>query len=167
MFTMEQKVNLVLRYIATTDDTQRSELKSRIVEALREGATTPIRNNPDIEDVIAGLLKEIGMPTHLLGYDYTVCAIKLIISDHNYTREITTRLYPDIAVRYNTTRSRVERAMRHAIEVAFDRCDFEVIYDLFGNTISFHRGKLTNSEFISACANEIARRLKKLDSEVA
>lgn len=162
MFTIEQKVDLVLRYIASADDTQRSELKSRILEALDDGATTPVCDNPNIDDMILDLMKELGVPAHLLGHDYLVYAIKLQISDHTYSKTMTTRLYPDIAVKFDTTGSRAERAIRHAVEVGFNRSDWETIVNVFGSSTSLDRGKATNSEFIAACANEISRRMKNL-----
>ena len=168
MITMEQKVDLVLRYIAATNDSKRSELKERIVEVLKDGAISPAYDTPpSIEELTADLLKEVGVPVKPLGHGYIVCAIKLVISDRTYIRNITTRLYPDVAAQYGTTASRVERNIRRAVEVAFDRCDYEILYNRFGSTPSFNKGKLTNSEFIAACVDEISRRAKKYGVEVA
>ena len=162
MFTLEQKVDLILRYIATTDKAQRTKLKKLVVQALESDAdaVASARVIPDDVDMIFDLLKELGMPPHLLGYGYTICAIKLAMDDHTYLRQITDRLYPEIASRYNTTPSRVERAMRHAIECVFDRGDMKQITRVFGNTMSIKRGKLTNREFISFCVYEIERRIR-------
>lgn len=167
MVTIEQKVNLALRYIAATNDTQRSELKSRIIEALKDGAIVPAYDAPlDIDDLIVAFMKEVGVPAKLLGHNYLVCAVKLVVQDRTYTKQLTDRLYQDVAARCNTTDKRAERAMRHAIEVAFDRCDFDILRNIFGNTISYTRGKLTNGEFITASADEISRRMKSLGVEV-
>lgn len=162
MFTMEQKVDLVLRYIATTDKTQRAELKKAIVEALKsDEATAPCSNGPDIEYVIIDILKDLGMPPHLIGHGYTIYAIQLVTSDRTYLEQITSRLYPDIAAKFGTTPSRVERAIRHATETVFDRGDMEGITRIFGNTISIRKGKLTNSEMIASCVIEVTRRLRE------
>lgn len=163
MFTLEQKVDLVMRYIATGDRKLKGELKNAIIEALNEDTITKAEpNNIDVERLVVDLLKKIGMPPHLSGYDYALTAIQLCIADPTYgDRGITKRLYPDVAKIHNTTPSRVERAIRHATEMVFDRGDTDYIFEVFGNTMDTKRGKLTNSEFFAACSNEIALRMRE------
>lgn len=165
MFTLEQKVDLILRYIATADKGKQNELKKAILEALNSDET-PAPKTPDVEELIVKMLTDIGMPQHVKGYYYTVTAIKLCVENHDYLDYITKELYPAIAEIHDTTGSRVERAIRHAIEIVFDRGDMRNIMAIFGNTINYANGKLTNSEFIAFCANEINRKLKKLNAAV-
>ena len=99
---------------------------------------------------VAYLLRELGIPPHVVGYDYLVEAIKLGLEDHKILHRITKGLYIDIAKKYETTTSRVERAMRHAIIFAFDNGDSELLHSIFGNTISRNTGKVTNQHFIAA-----------------
>lgn len=167
MFTMEQKVDLILRYIATSDKTQRAKLKNAVIEALKseEPTTpTPVRNIPHTEDLITDVLKYVGMPAHVLGHAYVVYAIQLILKDRSYLEGVTKRLYPDIAVKFGSTASRVERAIRHAVTLVFDRGDYDVIVHVFGNTISCSKGRLTNSEFLASTANYVSRELNKLEA---
>lgn len=163
MITMERKVDLIMRYIATDDEELKSEMKNVISELIKLEPTT-VNPTPDADDLIADLLKRIGMPPHLVGYNYAATAIKLCMDDPEFLRNITSWLYPTIAKKYNTTPSRVERAIRHATEVCFDRGDIDTIVAVFGNTMSTMKGKLTNSEFIAASANEISRQMKKLSA---
>lgn len=167
MFTLEQKVDLILRYIATTDKSQQRELRKLVVEALNADAATisapapRALNDEVIEDLIVDLLKEVGARQHLVGYDYIIYAITLTLEDRSYLKAITTRLYPDIAERFDTTCMRVERNIRHSVEVIFRNSDFEGLERIFGNSMDLAKGKVINSEFIATCVNEIARRMKK------
>lgn len=115
----------------------------------------------DLERRIFGVLKDLGVPAHLDGYNYLRSAITMAVEDKTIMESITGRLYPEIAKRYDTTPSRVERAIRHAIEVAWDRCDIDVLKQCFGNTISPSRGKPTNSEFISCVANQLRMEVQQ------
>ena len=172
MFTLEDKINIVLTYIATDDKALRKKLKSMAADAVKDIAfpadftqkNTPVNPQPfDMDGLIMDHLKQCGMPPHLLGFTYMVTAIKLCLNDPEYLRDITYRLYHDIASQHNTTPSRVERALRHAVEVCFDRGGgLDYILQAFGNIVDIQKGKLTNSEFISGSVNEINRRLKML-----
>ena len=100
------------------------------------------------------LLKKCGIPPHLLGYEYAGAAIELIHADRKYLHSVTTSLYPRIAKKFNTTPSRVERAIRHAIEVAFtNNISPDNIEEVFGNTISLEVGKPTNAQFLATLAD--------------
>lgn len=98
---------------------------------------------------ILDTLKELGVPANLRGHLYLSKAVELCRSNKDYMYNITKMLYPEIAKEYNTTSSRVERAIRHAIETAFDRISADLVYKYFGNTVRAHSGKATNSEFIA------------------
>jgi two-component system response regulator (stage 0 sporulation protein A) len=158
MFTLEQKIDMVMRYIATADKKTKGDLKKAIAEALATESKPTV--SVDIDDMVFAILKRVGMPPNLKGYNYTDYAIKLCLADPSYLDELTKRLYPDVAVQYNTTDSRVERAIRHAVESVFDRCDPEIINNLFGCTMSRKKGKLTNGEFIASCVSNINHALK-------
>ena len=114
---------------------------------------------PNIESMVTGIIHEIGVPAHIKGYQFLRDAILFTMQDPEYINAVTKRLYPEIAMRNGTTASRVERAIRHAIEVAWDRGDVDTLNSYFGYTIHNLRGKPTNSEFIAMIADKM--RLSK------
>ena len=119
----------------------------------------PEKNEPqDLETEITNIIHEIGVPAHIKGYMYLREAITMVVNDMELLSAVTKELYPSIAKKYNTTASRVERAIRHAIEVAWGRGQVEAINKLFGYTINTVKGKPTNSEFIAIIADKL--RLK-------
>lgn len=117
-------------------------------------------SNLDLETRVTNILHEIGVPAHIRGYHYMREAIIMAIGDIDVLNYITKELYPSIAKKCNTTPSRVERAIRHAIEVAWSRGRIEVIDNLFGYTINNHKGKPTNSEFIALIADRLRLEIK-------
>ncbi|ANF15693.1 sporulation transcription factor Spo0A [Clostridium butyricum] len=112
----------------------------------------------DLETEITNIIHEIGVPAHIKGYMYLREAITMVVNDMELLSAVTKELYPSIAKKYNTTASRVERAIRHAIEVACGRGQIEAINKLFGYTVHNDKGKPTNSEFIAIIADKL--RLK-------
>ena len=114
----------------------------------------------DLETRVTNILHEIGVPAHIRGYHYMREAILMAIDDIDVLNYITKELYPSIAKKCNTTPSRVERAIRHAIEVAWSRGKVDAIDSLFGYTVSTHKGKPTNSEFIALIADRLRLELK-------
>ena len=106
----------------------------------------------DLEEIVTDIIHEIGVPAHIKGYQYLREAIILTINDMDAINAVTKVLYPEVARKFSTTPSRVERAIRHAIEVAWDRGDIEVLQKYFGYTVSNIKGKPTNSEFIAMIA---------------
>ncbi|KAJ51467.1 two-component system response regulator (stage 0 sporulation protein A) [Clostridium tetanomorphum] len=117
------------------------------------------RNEPiDLEAEITNIIHEIGVPAHIKGYMYLREAITMVVNDMELLSAVTKELYPSIAKKYNTTASRVERAIRHAIEVAWSRGQVDTINRIFGYTIHNDKGKPTNSEFIAMVADKL--RLK-------
>jgi len=114
----------------------------------------------NIEQKVTNILHEIGVPAHIRGYHYMREAIMMAVNDMDVLNYITKELYPSIAQKMNTTSSRVERAIRHAIEVAWSRGKIDAIDNLFGYTINNHKGKPTNSEFIALIADRLRLELK-------
>ncbi|QHE52903.1 sporulation transcription factor Spo0A [Pontibacillus sp. HMF3514] len=110
---------------------------------------------PNLDASITNIIHEIGVPAHIKGYMYLREAISMVYNDIELLGSITKVLYPDIAKKYNTTASRVERAIRHAIEVAWSRGNIESISSLFGYTVSMTKAKPTNSEFIAMVADKL------------
>lgn len=109
----------------------------------------------DLEIIITNMIHEIGVPAHIKGYQYLRDSILFAVEDMDILNSITKQLYPSIAEKYHTTPSRVERAIRHAIEVAWGRGKMDTINDLFGYTVHAEKGKPTNSEFIALIADKI------------
>jgi len=118
-----------------------------------------------IEAMVTGIIHEIGVPAHIKGYQYLREAIIIAVTDMDVINAITKVLYPQVAKTFQTTPSRVERAIRHAIEVAWDRGDLDTLQRFFGYTVSNTKGKPTNSEFIALIADKLQLQLKS--SEVA
>lgn len=130
-------------------------LVARVLKAA--GATNrpqPLSQDSD-ELTVTEILHQVGVPAHIKGYQFLRDAILLAVGDPDYINAVTKRLYPEIAKRNGTTASRVERAIRHAIEVAWDRGDVDTLNSYFGYTIHSLRGKPTNSEFIAMIADKI------------
>lgn len=112
-------------------------------------------DNKDLQQAITNLLHSLGMPSHIKGYSYIRDSINLMYNKPSMLGAITKELYPEIANMYDTTSSRVERAIRHAIEVAWNRGNTDTLNDLFGYTINCGKGKPTNSEFIALISDKI------------
>ncbi len=114
----------------------------------------------DIETQVTRIIHQIGVPAHIKGYQYLRTAILLTVKDSDIINSVTKVLYPSVAKKYQTTTSRVERAIRHAIEVAWDRGDVDTLNSYFGYTIQNNRGKPTNSEFIAMIADNLRLKYK-------
>ena len=114
----------------------------------------------DIETQVTKIIHQIGVPAHIKGYQYLRTAILLTVKDSDIINSVTKILYPSVAKKYQTTTSRVERAIRHAIEVAWDRGDVDTLNSYFGYTIQNNRGKPTNSEFIAMIADNLRLQYK-------
>ena len=141
---------------------------SAVVERLEEMQASenlrlpaPRRNSKtSIESMVTGIIHEIGVPAHIKGYQYLREAIIIAVNDMDVINAITKVLYPQVAKTFQTTPSRVERAIRHAIEVAWDRGDLDTLQRFFGYTVSNTKGKPTNSEFIALIADKLQLQLK-------
>lgn len=136
--------------IMITVPSERQEAVSGELRASENASTVR-----DLEKDVTNMIHEIGVPAHIKGYQYLREAIMMSVEDVEMLGSITKILYPTIAVKYQTTPSRVERAIRHAIEVAWSRGKMETLDSLFGYTINTGKGKPTNSEFIALIADKI------------
>lgn len=125
-----------------------------------EHQTLSAFSSRDLEKDVTDMIHEIGVPAHIKGYQYLRDAISMSVNDIEMLGSITKALYPAIASKYQTTPSRVERAIRHAIEVAWSRGRMETLDALFGYTINTGKGKPTNSEFIALIADKIRLQYK-------
>ena len=143
-----------------------------LVERLEEirggdGQKSAEKRRPDktsIESMVTGIIHEIGVPAHIKGYQYLREAIIIAVNDMDVINAITKVLYPQVAKTFGTTPSRVERAIRHAIEVAWDRGDLDTLQRFFGYTVSNTKGKPTNSEFIALIADRLQLQLKSAEA---
>ena len=120
----------------------------------------PQESLPSLKTMVTSVIHEIGVPAHIKGYQYLREAIIIAVNDMDVINAVTKVLYPEVARRYNTTPSRVERAVRHAIETAWDRGDLETLQRYFGYTVSNTKGKPTNSEFIAMIADRLTLEQK-------
>lgn len=120
-----------------------------------------IDNQVSLETSITAIIHDVGVPAHIKGYQYLREAILLAIKDMDVINAVTKVLYPEVAKHFNTTASRVERAIRHAIEVAWDRGDLETLQKYFGYTVSNAKGKPTNSEFIAMIADRLQLQMRQ------
>ena len=135
-------------------------LKGRHTKLARAHTQTSDERTPDIETQVTKIIHQIGVPAHIKGYQYLRTAILLTVNDSDIINSVTKILYPTVAKKYQTTTSRVERAIRHAIEVAWDRGDVDTLNSYFGYTIQNNRGKPTNSEFIAMIADNLRLKYK-------
>ena len=134
-------------------------LLERMRQAVRNGEMeeeSPVA----LERLVTSIIHEVGVPAHIKGYQYLREAIMMAVEDIESVSAITKVLYPSIAKKFKTTSSRVERAIRHAIEVAWDRGDIETLQNYFGYTVSGVKGKPTNSEFISMIADRLRLQMR-------
>lgn len=125
-------------------------MKTEETKVLRKNGK--ILEEIEIEILISDILKEIGTPMHIKGYIYLKSAIKIVLKDFSKINSVTKIIYPKVAEEYSTTVSKVERAMRHIIELAFQRGNVDMLHNIFGYSYSNERGKATNSEFIAGVA---------------
>ena len=146
-FEFEQLVQKILHCANKTYESDKRPLPSKTTEAKID--------QRQLDSTITSIIKEIGVPAHIKGYSYLREAIQMVYHDIELLSSVTKILYPEIAKKFNTTASRVERAIRHAIEVAWNRGSYENISELFGYTVHHMKSKPTNSEFIAMIADKI------------
>ena len=137
-----------------------SELESKILEYSNISGINPKKKTIDmyycnLQMAITKLLHELGVPSHIKGYNYIREGITMIYSNPSLSSAITKELYPEIANKFNTTASRVERAIRHAIEVSWNRANWELMEEVFGYSVDIDKAKATNSEFIVTVADKL------------
>ena len=132
------------------------EIKSQYIEISSQNK----KDEVSLEALVTNVIHEVGVPAHIKGYQYLREAIIMVVNNIDVINQITKQLYPQIAEKYKTTPSRVERAIRHAIEVAWGRGQADVVENIFGYTVSAAKGKPTNSEFIAMIADKLRLELK-------
>lgn len=156
MTLLEQKVDAIARSMLANDFTDRNAAMAELAVLMKK----PKETVQGADSIIRNLLVELGVPEHILGSRYLVKAICEVVEDENKIDAVTSYLYPTVAKVYGTTGSRVERAIRHAVELAWDRGDMDVLLQYFGFTVSNIKGKPTNSEFIARCASIVRERIE-------
>ena len=136
--------------------------ENSLLDRMRAACQTPeAKEHPaELKNLVTSIIHEIGVPAHIKGYQYLREAIMIAVDDMDVINAVTKVLYPEVAKRFSTTPSRVERAIRHAIEVAWDRGDLETLQKFFGYTVSNTKGKPTNSEFIAMIADRLVLEKK-------
>ena len=137
-------------------------LEERIVDLFEESDVVKYAGNYSVEVEVSSLLHDLGIPSHVRGYKYIREGIMLLYTSKEVVNLVTKDIYPEIANRYNTTTTRVERAIRHAIEISWIRGDLKMMEEIFGNSIDFDRSKPTNSEFLTTIADRIKLHQKEL-----
>ena len=157
MNLLEKKVEAMMQLCVAENDADRE----RIREEIRCYLLKRKKERMDPEQEIRRILLELGAPDHLVGHPYVIRAILLVMEDRLYINNITFGLYPQLAVEFDTTPARVERAIRHLIEVTWARGDWDTLNRYFGNTISASRGKPTNGEFIARMANVVRTKVQQ------
>ena len=159
-------VSLGVQYVLLKPCTSRAVLErlDEIRNAVQQQRKPYGRSrDADVEAMVTSMIHEIGVPAHIKGYQYLREAIIIAVKDMEVINAITKVLYPQVAKTFATTPSRVERAIRHAIEVAWDRGDLETLQRFFGYTVSNTKGKPTNSEFIALIADKLQLQLKNME----
>lgn len=139
-----------------------SDLENRILDVFKrldKKSINLVHNNLEIS--ITRMLHELGMPSHIKGYQYIRDGIAMIYNNPEIIGGITKELYPDVATKYNTTVSRVERAIRHAIEVSWNRGNWDLMEEIFGHSVDIDKAKPTNSEFIVTIADKLRLEFMK------
>ena len=157
-------LNVLLKRIKEIKKFNPNELR-KTVQFEKEIKTDYIKvdnsnDKENLEALVTNIIHEVGVPAHIKGYQYLREAIIMCVNDINAINQITKQLYPEIAEKYHTSPSRVERAIRHSIEVAWGRGNQNIVESIFGYTISANRGKPTNSEFIATIADKLRLELK-------
>ena len=136
----------------------------KVCERIRQiTSAVEMENDPamDLEAQVTAIIHDVGVPAHIKGYQYLREAILIAVNDMDVINAVTKVLYPEVAKRFGTTASRVESAIRHAIEVAWDRGDLETLQKYFGYTVSNAKGKPTNSEFIAMIADRLQLQMRR------
>lgn len=137
-------------------------LEERIKDISESDEKAPIEHRESVEVEVSTILHNLGIPSHIRGYQYIREGILLIYESNKIVTLVTKEVYPEIADKYNTTSSRVERAIRHAIEISCVRGDLKLMEKLFGNSIDFEKAKPTNSEFLTTIADRMKMNKREL-----
>ncbi len=160
--TMRTALDLGAKHFLIKPQTMRaiSDTIYALTNSKAENIARQKKKEYDLEKLVTDLIHELGVPAHIKGYHYIRTAIMMVVNNMDMLNYITKRLYPEIAKKYQTTSSRVERAIRHSIEVAWSRGRQETMDEIFGYTVHNYKGKPTNSEFIAMVADRIRLQIK-------
>lgn len=164
MSDLEMKVNAIARAMTASDSDTYNAAMEELKMLMEPGRSNTAQKELPIssqDDMIEELLLHVGMPQNLDGFYLTARAIAICAEEPKYIKRLTTSLYPKIAKEFDTKATLCERSIRHAIEVACDRADVDVLYSYFGNSIDPGKGKLTNKEFISRMANVVRKKISR------
>lgn len=159
MGIMEMQANALMQLCAAKNETDREIARQQILQLMQYDCRGKLFQDP--EYLVRQILLDLGAPDHLLGHPYVVEAILLTLEDGMYIHNITFGLYPQLAATFDTTAARVERAIRHLVEVVWARGDLDTLQRYFGNTVGPERGKPTNSEFIARLVNVARQHLRQ------
>ncbi len=137
-------------------------IERRILDLIEQKDELKLAKSGKIELEVSTLLHDLGIPSHVRGYRYIREGVLLLYANENVATLVTKELYPQIADKYQTTSSRVERAIRHAIEISWSRGDIKLMEEIFGNSIDFDRSRPTNSEFLTTIADRFKLDKKEI-----
>lgn len=154
MKDLEKRVEAMMHLCLAENERDKEALREEIRSYLRE-RLSPVQPEQEIRRI----LLELGAPDHLAGHPYVIRAILLVLGDRMYINNITFRLYPQLAAEFDTTAARVERAIRHLIEVTWTRGNLDTLNRYFGNIVRADKGKPTNGEFIARLANVVRQKM--------
>ena len=157
MRNLELQDDTLMRLCLADRPTERGKLRKELQELMDH----PQLTRKDPEYITRQVLLDLGAPDHLVGHPFVVEAVVMTVEDRRYLNNITFGLYPQVAAKFDTTASRVERGIRHLIEVTWTRGDMDVLCGYCGNPGSADRGKPTNGEFIARLTNIVQQRLKE------
>lgn len=156
MSILEKQVDALMRLCVADKEEDRDRVREEVRSMLE---SRKVSRSLDPEYLIRNLLMELGAPDHLSGHPIVIQAVLLVLRDQTYINSMTFSLYPHLALIFETTPPRVERAIRHLIEVTWTRGDLTALNRYFGSSVSASRGKPTNGEFIARMANLVKQRL--------
>lgn len=154
------EMEVLVKRIRELVKNQTTELISPVLKDVKTTYIEVDNSKLNLEAKVTNIIHDVGVPAHIKGYQYLRDGIIMAVNDVEIINQITKQLYPDLAKKYKTTPSRVERAIRHAIEVAWNRGQIESMENIFGYTVNSNRGKPTNSEFIAMIADKLRLEIK-------
>lgn len=154
------EMEVLVKRIRELVKNQTTELLSPVLKDVKTTYIEVDNSKLNLEAKVTNIIHDVGVPAHIKGYQYLRDGIIMAVNDADIINQVTKQLYPDLAKKYRTTPSRVERAIRHAIEVAWNRGQIESMENIFGYTINSNRGKPTNSEFIAMIADKLRLEIK-------
>lgn len=162
MTVTQQKLDALTAFVLATSEEEKVAAQNILKSLDKAPAQEGSMATGNLEIMANELLMEIGLPTNLCGYKIVATAIMAAAQNINFTDDMCSGVYPYLALVHNTTASRVERTIRHCIDVMFQRGDYELLNKYFGNTIDPNKGKPVNSHFISTLGNVLRIRYSKL-----